>query len=185
MVAICMHKRKRLGAEDILISMSFVVGVVLVGVQTWAIVDEGQGYHQRDISGSQLAKAAKSLLVSEALWSLVSGLLRVAAGLMIYKIFGVIAECRWSALLIMITSAALALASVVQIFLICRPFAAQWDPRVLGTCGDQMVSFMILESTGLILDIAILAVPAMAVVGLTMKKSRKAQAILVLDMEAM
>jgi hypothetical protein len=36
---------------------------------------------------SRLAKAANPLLVAEALWSLVSGLLHVAAGLMIYKLW--------------------------------------------------------------------------------------------------
>lgn len=37
------------------------------GVQTWGVVDEGQTSRQQNTSGSQLARAAKSLLVAEAL----------------------------------------------------------------------------------------------------------------------
>ncbi|ROV92176.1 hypothetical protein VMCG_09286 [Cytospora schulzeri] len=133
--------------------------------------------------GSQLAKAAKSLLVAEALWSLVNGLLRVAAGQMLYKIFKAMIG-RWPPFIIMIISAALALASIVQVFLICRPFAAQWDPRVLGTCGDQIGSFMALESTGLSLDVAILAVPAAQTLRLNLSMRNKVRVILVLDMGA-
>lgn len=184
-VSICLHKRKRLGADDILISSSFVIGVALVGMQTWAIVDEGQGYHQQDVSESQLAKAAKSLLVGEALWSLVTGLLRVAAGLLVYRIFGLSPKLRLAAVTIMASSAALALASIVQVFLICKPFAAQWDPRLLGTCGDQVLSFMILECTGLGLDIVIFALPVLPLARLNTSISFIVTTIVILDVGAM
>ena len=52
-----------------------------------------------------------------------------------------------------------AAASILQIFLLCRPFAAHWDPRVLGFCGDHVVAFVTLEVSGLLLDIAILSLP--------------------------
>lgn len=84
----------------------------------------------------------------------------------------------------MVLSAGLATASAVQIFLICRPFAAQWDPRVLGSCGDQVASFMALESAGLVLDLGILLVPTVMIVGLRMRLEKKVQLILVFNLGA-
>ncbi|ROV89875.1 hypothetical protein VPNG_10248 [Cytospora leucostoma] len=188
MVAVYEYKRKTPGSfrvDDFLIFSAFVVGVVLVGLQTWAIVDEGQGQHQQDIPVSQVARAAKSLLVTEALWSIVNGLIRVAAGLSMRRMFSPTGCCRLPGLITMIMSAVLVLASILQVYLICRPFAAQWDPRVMGTCGDQLLSFTVLESAGLILDIAILAWPV-AVVVFRLKNTTavKITLILILDMGA-
>lgn len=45
--------------EDILLLVSFVMGMVLVSLSTWAILDEGQAEHQDSISKSQLEHAAK------------------------------------------------------------------------------------------------------------------------------
>ncbi|KAL1855900.1 hypothetical protein Daus18300_010879 [Diaporthe australafricana] len=123
----CWHKfaclSMRIGPDDILIVLSFVIGTVLVSLSTWTILDEGQGEHQQDVSANQLEKAAKSLLVSEALWTLVTGLLRTAACLLIYRIFCVSTQTRRIAIAIMALSAALAAASIIQIFLICRLFS--------------------------------------------------------------
>lgn len=45
--------------DDILLLVSFVVGIVLVSLSTWGILDEGQANHQANVSGSQLERAAK------------------------------------------------------------------------------------------------------------------------------
>lgn len=126
----------------------------------------------------------QSLLVAEALWSLVTGLLRIAACLLAYKSFSLSKFARHTAITIMVLSAGLAAASTIQIFLICRPFAAQWDPSILGFCGDQVASFMALESTGMILDLGILLVPSVMIGGLQMRLETKVQLILVFNIGA-
>ena len=45
--------------DDALVLVSLVVGVVLVSLSTWAVLDEGQAEHQEAVSGSQLEMAAK------------------------------------------------------------------------------------------------------------------------------
>lgn len=92
---------------------------------------------------------------------------------------------RFIAIGIMSLSAALGIASVIQIFLICKPFAAQWDPRVLGTCGDQVTSFIIIESVGLLLDIVTLAVPLKIIMWLNMPLKRKLGIALIANTGAM
>lgn len=125
------------------------------------------------------------MLVAEALWTLVTGLLRIAACLLALKIFCPIKRAHRAVIAIMVLSASLAAAAAVQIFLICRPFSAQWDPRVLGSCGDQVLSFMALESIGIILDVGILLVPAVMIMGLQMKIEMKFRLILVFNIGAM
>lgn len=55
--------KKRRGMEyrvdDALVCAAFVVGLVFVMLSTWAIIDEGQGEHQQNVSESQLTRAAK------------------------------------------------------------------------------------------------------------------------------
>lgn len=80
---------------------------------------------------------------------------------------------RVTTIAIMVFSTALCLASIIQIFLICKPFAAHWDPQVLGSCGDQVTSFIVFESMGLILDVAILALPLILIMRLKMEMKRK------------
>lgn len=193
------------GLDDILICIALAVGTILVALSTWAIVAEGQAEHQQDLSESQLARAAKvgrlsvisrplllaklwqSILVAEALWSLVTGCLRTAAGLLVFRLWkgihSTVVPC--ITLTIIVMSTALATASMLEIFLVCRPFSAQWDPQVLGTCGDQLMSFTILESVGLVLDLVILALPVVLIYRLDTTMRRRVQTILLLDIGAM
>lgn len=126
----------------------------------------------------------QSILVAEALWSLVTGLLRIAACFLAHRIFSVSNVARYTTMMIMILSAGLAAASTIQIFLICRPFAAQWDPRVLGSCGDQIASFMAIESAGMLLDLGIMLVPTVNIIKLRVRMETKVQFILMFNIGA-
>lgn len=130
----------------------------------------------------------QSILVSEALWTLVTGLLRVAASLLMRSLTKGTHDrvVHRSAIGIMVLSVALATASIIQIFLICQPFAAQWDPQVLGTCGDQVTSFLVIETAGLLLDIGILTLPPVIIMRLMTPTTRKmkVQVVLVLNIGA-
>lgn len=114
-----------------------------------------------------------------------TGLLRIAACLLTHSSFYASKFARLTTVTIMILSASLAAASIIQIFLICQPFAAQWNPRVLGTCGDQVASFMALESVGVVLDLGIFLVPSLMIMRLQMRLESKVQAILVFNIGAM
>lgn len=47
----------------------------------------------------------------------------------------------------------------LETFLICRPMAVDWNAHIDGTCGNQVVSYVVLEVFGLLLDFAILVLP--------------------------
>ncbi|KAM5457757.1 hypothetical protein McanCB56680_004122 [Microsporum canis] len=175
---------RKVGFDVALVIVSFILATILVTLSTWAIVDEGQGMHEQDISTAQLDHMAKSLLVSEALWSIVNSLMRIAACLFLRKIFKVCDRFRLLAIL-MLLSGLLAIASVLQVFLMCRPFAASWDKTIPGTCGNQMISFMVFESFGLALDVAILAIPAWQIMMLRLSFRSRLEVIALLDVGVM
>ena len=43
----------------------------------------------------------------------------------------------------------------LETFLICRPMAVDWNAHIDGTCGNQVVSYLVLEVLGLLFDLAI------------------------------
>ena len=65
------------------------------------------------------------------------------------------------------------LAIVLEIFLICRPLAAVWDSSITGTCGQELVSYLILEISGLFIDLGILIIPLRGVWSLELPWKRK------------
>ncbi|KID78792.1 integral membrane protein, partial [Metarhizium brunneum ARSEF 3297] len=167
--------------DDGLVAASFLLSAALVSLSTWAIVDEGQGSHETDMSATQLEHMAKSLLVAEALWSVANSLVRISACLLLSRLFGVFRAARRGLVMLMVLCALLAGASVLQVFLMCTPLAATWDKNMAGTCGDQAASFMAFESLGLALDVAVLAVPAVYVMRLKLPLQGRLAAIVVLD----
>ena len=46
----------------------------------------------------------------------------------------------------------------LEVFLICRPMAVDWNTHVNGTCGNQIISYLVLEVFGLLFDFTIAAV---------------------------
>lgn len=67
------------------------------------------------------------------------------------------------ALSLLVLSILYGLVVLLEVFLICRPMAVDWDAHVDGTCGDQIVSYLVLEVLGLLLDFIILMVPPLCI----------------------
>ena len=61
----------------------------------------------------------------------------------------------------------------LETFLICRPMAVDWNAYIDGTCGNQVVSYLVLEVLGLLLDLAILVLPLPCIWQLRMSLRRK------------
>lgn len=62
--------------------------------------------------------------------------------------------------------------SVLEVLLIFRPLAAQWDPNITGACGNQTASFMAIEILGLALDVIILGQPIPMLLRLHINKKK-------------
>ncbi|EFX05199.1 integral membrane protein [Grosmannia clavigera kw1407] len=49
--------------------------------------------------------------------------------------------------------------NIMQVFLICRPFAATYDTDVPGTCGNQVASFIAIGCFNIVTDVIIIILP--------------------------
>ena len=66
---------------------------------------------------------------------------------------------RYIVLSLLVLSILYGIVVLLEVFLICHPMAVDWNANIHGTCGDQVVSYVVLEILGLLLDSAILAAP--------------------------
>ena len=67
--------------------------------------------------------------------------------------------CQLLTKILLILSALYGIVLVLEVLLVCRPIAAAWDPNVKGSCGNEVIAYIILETLGLILDLAIAVLP--------------------------
>ena len=63
--------------------------------------------------------------------------------------------------------------ATLQAFLICRPFAKNWNPSLPGTCGDSVASFLADGIINLIVDLAVITLPMPMIWRLQMSQQRK------------
>ena len=112
--------------------------------------------------------------MNQTLWGIVNTFVRISALLFIMKGFvSIVPGMRWVAWLLLLLCTLFGLAVFLEIFLICRPMAVDWSIQTHGTCGDQVVSYLVLEVIGLLLDFIILAIPILCIRRLNVKLARK------------
>lgn len=79
----------------------------------------------------------------------------------------------WIARSLLVLSILYGLVVFLEVFLICRPMAVDWNADIDGTCGNQIVSYLVLEVLGLLLDFTTLAVPTPCIWRLHMPLAKK------------
>src|SRR4051794_25613514 len=109
----------------------------------------------------------QSLLVNEALWTLTNTLLRISACCFLRQIFWIVRSFRVTSSIVVCVCVIHGIISALELFLICRPLAAQWDAYGAGTCGNQIDSFMVIECCGLVLDCIISILPIPLIYGMS------------------
>ncbi|TRX97641.1 hypothetical protein FHL15_001396 [Xylaria flabelliformis] len=139
--------------DDILLYLSFLLSLALMSVTTWAVVVEGQGRHQSDESRSQFELVAKSLLINEVLWGVVNTFLRIGAILFLRKVFKATQHLNYITTILLVASAAYAIAVIATSLAICQPISASWDQTVSGRCGNEIQAYLSLEIISAILDL--------------------------------
>lgn len=65
------------------------------------------------------------------------------------------------------------LGSMLQIFLICQPFAKNWDPTLEGHCASQNVAFSTIGAFNLVTDLLIMLLPVHFIRKLQMSPATK------------
>jgi hypothetical protein len=131
--------------------------------------------------------AFQSLLVHEALWIAANGMIRIAAYQLLLRTFtplGTQFKLRWFIVLLLSLSIVYSIASILEVLLVCRPLAAQWNAAA-GTCGNQKISFLAIEGAGLILDLPLFLIPAKMIAELRITARKKMTLIFIFQMGSM
>jgi hypothetical protein len=62
---------------------------------------------------------------------------------------------------------------IIEAFLLCRPFAANWDITIPGHCGNRNAAFVAAGALNMFTDILVLVLPIPYIWGLRLATSRK------------
>lgn len=65
------------------------------------------------------------------------------------------------------------LGNILQVFLICRPFEATYDDKVVGTCANQVASYIAIGAFNVIMDFFVLTLPIPPIWSLQMPRASK------------
>ena len=189
------RRRSQLGLDDCLTILALATTTALVVHITWGIVVEGQDQHEARVPKTKFALIVrvglydlaqicvywherKSLLVNEALWGLVNTFIRMSAIMLSEKIFFIF-EHKWISRSVLILSVLYGLVIILEIFLICRPMAVDWNASINGKCGNQIVSYVGLEILGLLLVFIIIMIPIPSIWSLRMDRARRFRILIV------
>lgn len=93
--------------------------------------------------------------------------------MLIGTIFGVSSSMKMIVRLLLVLSILYGLVVFLEVFLICRPMAVDWNAQIDGTCGDQIVSYLVLEVLGLLLNFSVLMAPLQCIWRLQMERATK------------
>ena len=89
------------------------------------------------------------------------------------NIFSPKKNLRWIWWPLLILSVLYGLVIILEIFLICRPMAVDWNASINGKCGNQIVSYVVLEILGLLLDFIIIMMPIPIIWSLQVNRARR------------
>ena len=92
---------------------------------------------------------------------------------------------KWIARSVLVLSILYGLVVILEVFLICRPLAVDWNPHVRGKCADQIVSYLVLEIIGLLIDFTILVTPLPLILRLDIDWRRKMSIVAMFSMGAL
>ncbi|CDM36242.1 hypothetical protein DTO013E5_9935 [Penicillium roqueforti] len=132
----------------------------------------GMRYHITEIPSENAVVIAKMLMVYQIVYYNAMVLAKFSYLAFYLRIF-VSREFRILTWTCIGFSAAYWVGSMLQVFLICTPFARNWNPTLPGHCANQNVAFSTIGAFNLITDMIIVALPVRFVWNLNMSVATK------------
>ncbi|KAI3584159.1 hypothetical protein IWW34DRAFT_721715 [Fusarium oxysporum f. sp. albedinis] len=146
----------RLGLDDAFILVAAPLGVGMLIVQgLWTRMGIGYSITEAAVN---IGLILRLLVAYELIFAMATFVIKLSVLSFYLRIF-VHRNLRLYAKLSMGFISLWTLGNVLQVFLICRPFAASYDPTVKGTCGNQVSSFIAIGAFNAITDVLILSLP--------------------------
>ncbi|KAI9706746.1 MAG: hypothetical protein M1820_004716 [Bogoriella megaspora] len=159
--------------DDLLFFAAYICSLALVSVTTWAISQEGQGEHIDNVTQSEAAWIAKSLFANELLWGFIHTLLRCSACRFNLRVVGI--ERRYGTAIVISIAISIVhwFVTLMVSLLICKPARKAWKPTLSGRCGSEILSYVWLESAGLLIDVIVVIVPLVGLRNVQISRKRK------------
>ena len=109
----------------------------------------------------------------------------MSAILFIEKCFPFVWGVKWIARSLLALSIIYGVVVLLEVFLICRPMAKDWNAHIDGECANQIVSYLVLEILGLLIDFTILVAPLPPILRLHIDWPRKLSIVAMFSMGAL
>ncbi|KAL2169101.1 hypothetical protein VTG60DRAFT_6428 [Thermothelomyces hinnuleus] len=142
--------------DDYLILFALPQGLGMLIIQgLWAPM--GIGYPVTETLPN-LETILKLLVAYELIFSTAIGTIKVSVLLFYLRVFvnrGLRMATKAALVFVMLWN----IGNILQVFLICRPFAKTYSLTVEGECGDQVASFIAIGAFNVISDVIILTLP--------------------------
>ncbi|KAK8054431.1 hypothetical protein PG996_013732 [Apiospora saccharicola] len=166
-------QRKAVSANDYLIVASLVVtggvnviGYLLIGVG-------GVGKHQGDAAAKEIEMSLKLFVAAGPTWAVATALVKTSILSFYISIFRD-PRLRVASYVMIACSCALVVGVFLQSFLICHPFAFNWNKTITsGSCADSQTALLAIAAVNLAIDLCILALPMPTLWKLQMSPKKK------------
>ncbi|CAF9925205.1 hypothetical protein IMSHALPRED_006410 [Imshaugia aleurites] len=139
----------------------------------------GAGQHLANVDSTEITVTLKKSDVPQiipaetCLWATANALVKLSILHFYLTIFGTRKPFRYATYAVMALVLSFGIGLNLQAFLICRPFAKNWNRLLPGTCGPVTAPFLADSSINILMDLAIVVLPMPVVWQLQMVQKRK------------
>ncbi|KAK4247262.1 hypothetical protein C7999DRAFT_14669 [Corynascus novoguineensis] len=167
---------RSLDSSDWCIFAACLVTVAYQAINVTSVFICGVGFHFAEIMQQHGLEPITLFLkasIPSLLWALSLSLSKISILILYCKIFSVPAFI-WAARITTAVIVMWALATTLMGFLMCRPFAFNWDQTIPdGRCGNQVLSYQITGALNLVTDVIVLSLPMPYLYGLNLALYKK------------
>ncbi|KAK3376379.1 hypothetical protein B0T24DRAFT_618563 [Lasiosphaeria ovina] len=144
--------------DDYLILCSLPPGIGMLTIQgLWAPMGAGYDFSP-DFPLINFLNILKLLVSYELIFSITISFVKLSVLMFYLRVF-VNKGLRTAVKVVMALVISWSLGNILQIFLLCRPFAASYDPFTKGECGSQLASFIAVGAFNIATDLIVLSLP--------------------------
>ncbi|MCJ1421896.1 hypothetical protein MMC32_008263 [Xylographa parallela] len=176
-------KQKKLDINDYAAILATVIAVAYAFLTLSAVVNGGVGRHLAEVL-PVFQTLSKITLALALVWTLANTAVKISVLHLYITIFQT-RSFRYAAYFAMFLTAGYAITNCLQLLLICRPIAYNWDKTINGTCSSEAVPFLASACINMGIDVIIVVLPMPMLWRLQMPTQRKVALSVIFGMGAL
>ncbi|KJZ72357.1 hypothetical protein HIM_08283 [Hirsutella minnesotensis 3608] len=167
LIALCLRfwclqvKKRSVSAHDLWILIGFACATALTVCLIVSVELGGLGQHAVDLAKTpwKLTTFGKLLIVIQILWCFSMTCIRLSILRLYISLFSINKVFRTACYIMMTVCLLWAAGEVLVVFLLCRPFAYNWDKAINGSCGNLNAAYLIVHGSNFVIDSSIALLP--------------------------